>query len=150
MFGNTTFHHGFYKKMIIVSVLLTIFATLLFSQSASAAWWGYHNSERDAAVFGYNRTAEFLNRVGGYMEVHYQDENKVVHGPFRYTELSGTYYATANGFHTIRFFRPDGRKYGYSVYQTIVNQVQEDTWLFNEVPTFGYDGEDNYGVDPVE
>ncbi|UTW70262.1 hypothetical protein KHA80_06540 [Anaerobacillus sp. HL2] len=59
-----------------------------------------------------------------------------------YTKLQQTVCIQFN------FYRPDGKKFGHSFYQTIVNQVKQDTMLENGDLNFGYDGEDNFVEQP--
>lgn len=148
MLKTTKLDQGVNKKVVITVLLITLILVFSFSQTFKAASWSHYDGKIDAVIFEYNDISGFLTKVGGYMEVYYQDTDKVVHGPIIFNDLSGTYNATANGVHTIRFYLPNGKKYGMNFYQTKVNQVRNDTWLDEENNTFGYDGADNFGIDP--
>lgn len=133
------------KFFVVLSFFLVM--VMMFSTVAKAANFPGYESNEDACLFNYTNTIDFLNSVGGYMLVEYTKDGETAARSFD-APLSGEYWMTANGLYTIRLYKPDGTTYGQSFYQTVVTQVQNDTWNGGS-GTFGYDGTTgNTGTDP--
>ncbi|OIJ22051.1 hypothetical protein BKP45_05075 [Anaerobacillus alkalidiazotrophicus] len=153
MLRNDTVKVSLSGKKVFSVLCIFLVIVMFFSQVARAASWTHYDSDLDAVIFDYTDTVDFLVSNNFYMEVSFvKDNNYTENGVVvrTYNDLSGHYYATANGLYTIKFFRPDDTQY-LSNYQTVVTQIQDETWEGGSdgSGSIGYDGNDgDTGNDP--